>query len=286
MALPYEFDSYRGGSGPQGAAAASGSTAGGGFSGPFLSALLSGNPGFGIDQYAPGLSRRPQFGRMAPAGGMSSPQFGRMATPRGMAAPMSAYPGALQGPAAGGATSGFQGGMAKNRALELANNRQGASLAGGWVDPNNPWAGSSKGWEAIIGRMLGEAGGQGMFGQQGDPRITAMLRQQAIEDAGAQGRQMRLALQSRTDIDPSTYGFQALMSGLQGQDQVSKAMNQAQLQQSLSAQQWYRNMMAQLLQSQMGGQFGVAQAYAGRPPEQGFDWGSLLGGAGQLIGAI
>lgn len=114
-------------------------------------------------------------------------------------------------------------------------------------DPNNPFAGQApKGQlqtgEEIMGYLLRQAAQGGMFGQQGDPRITAMLRSQALQDATAQGRSNRLGLLGRSSVDPSTFGFQSLMSDLNTQGQTANAMNQATLQQALAAQDWYRQM--------------------------------------------
>lgn len=173
--------------------------------------------------------------------------------------------------------------------------RQVQSGAGGTpqasFDPNNPFAGSYtrplNTSEDIMGYLLRQGAQGGMFGQQGDPRITAMLRQQAIADAGAQGRSARLGLLGRSDVDPSTYGFQNLMSGLQGQGQVANAVNQAQLQQSLGAQDWYRNLFSgsagntQNYQNQRN----LAQQQAGfRPPKNLL--GDIAGSAGTAAGAL
>jgi hypothetical protein len=113
-------------------------------------------------------------------------------------------------------------------------------------DPNNPFAGTYtrplNTSEDIMGYLLRQGAQGGMFGQQGDPRITAMLRSQALQDATAQGRANRLGLLGRSSVDPSTFGFQSLMSDLNTQGQTANAMNQATLQQALAAQDWYRNL--------------------------------------------
>lgn len=109
------------------------------------------------------------------------------------------------------------------------------------------------------------------------------IRQQAVADAGARERAARLGLQSRGDIDPSTYGFQALQSQLQGQGQTAQAMSQADL--ALRQQQqenYWRALMAML------GEYGQNQrTYIGTEAQRagpGFDWGGLAGGIRALGG--
>lgn len=110
-----------------------------------------------------------------------------------------------------------------------------------------------------------------------DPGITAMLRQQAIQDAQAQARSARLGLMGQTTVDPSTYGYQSLMSDLQGQKQVADSVNQAQLQQSLAFQQFIRSLLEQQNQSEWS-------AYMNAQNQPGV-FGSLPG-VGSVVGAL
>lgn len=158
-------------------------------------------------------------------------------------------------------------------------------------DPNNPFAGQApKGQlqtgEEMMGYLLRQAAQGGMFGQQGDPRITAMLRSQALQDATAQGRANRLGLLGRSSVDPSTFGFQSLMSDLNTQGQTANAMNQATLQQALAAQDWYRQMFGgaagrgQQASIDLARQWAAAQQAAGQQPK--FGLGDLAKIGGQL----
>lgn len=139
---------------------------------------------------------------------------------------------------------GVFGGMARAQQQR----QQTMNPTGPGFDPNNPFAGSYNRplntTEDIMGYLLRQNAQGGGFGAQGDPRITQMLRSQALQDATAQGRSARLGLLGRSSVDPSTFGYQSLMSDLNSQGQVANAMNQAQLQQALSAQDWYRNLFS------------------------------------------
>lgn len=120
----------------------------------------------------------------------------------------------------------------------------------------------------------------GPFGS--DPRITAMLRSQAIQDAAAQGRSTRLGLLGNASVDPSTFGFQSLMSDLQGQGQVAGAVNASTLQQQLLEQEFIRKLLTQ----QSAQDAAIQAAREGRPPQPVFDWGGALAGAGALASAF
>jgi hypothetical protein len=164
-------------------------------------------------------------------------------------------------------------------------------------DPSNWLGGGANGTSGVgqggIGRMslaqvFGGANGiqtsllarhnQGLgLGPWGaDPRITEMLRAQAIQDAHAQSRSARLGLMGRSDVDPSTYGFQALMSDLQGQGQVANAVNQSTLQQQMSQQEFIRRLLSQASAQEAA----VRAAKAGK---SGFDWGGLAKGVGTAV---
>jgi hypothetical protein len=82
--------------------------------------------------------------------------------------------------------------------------------------------------------------------------IMSGIRGQAVQDSGARERAARLGLQARGDTDPSTYGFQSLMSQLGGQDQTARTMGQADLGLRQQQLQNYWDMLTQMGNLQMG----------------------------------
>lgn len=112
----------------------------------------------------------------------------------------------------------------------------------------------------------------GVFGINPPPEIMNALRSDMIGDANANQRAARLGLQSRGDADPSTYGFQSLMSDLQGQRGVSDAMNRA----NLGLRQGQLDNYWRLLLGMLGETGANERANMQRPQDPGFDWGSLI----------
>lgn len=148
--------------------------------------------------------------------------------------------------------------------------------------PDNPdwWRGDLGSGLNILAALIARAGGQGAFGLNPPEAIMNQVRQRSVADAGAQQRAARLGLQSRGDVDPSTYGFQALQSQLGGQAQTANAMSNA----DLALRQQQLGFLQALLGQYAGAntQFHVAQL--NRPPDPGFDWSSLIPGIGINVG--
>ena len=214
----------------------------------------SGIPRF---QYG-GVVNRPTLGILGEAGpeavvplGGGSP-FGQQ-----QAAPMSGGGGGL--PRGGmGAWQGLMDEMAAQR--------------------GSPEGGVSYNWGALNNAIV-QANRAGMFGTEPPAAMMNALREQGIADAGAQARSARLGLAGRSDVDPSTYGFQSLMSDLQGQGQVAQNMSRA----NLAARMQQMQFLQRLLSQAIGGQQGLQMAELSQP---GFDWGGLMGGAGQTAAGI
>lgn len=152
-----------------------------------------------------------------------------------------------------------------------------------WVMQGGPWA--------TIQELLkygflgpgssGQEGFGGVFGVNPPSEIMGGVRQRAIQDAGAQERAARLGLQSRGDIDPSTYGFQTLQSQLQGQQGTQRALGEA----DLGLRQQQLENYWRLLNSLLGAYGGIETAKYGQPKKQG-GLGGVLGGIGGLLGGI
>ena len=131
-------------------------------------------------------------------------------------------------------------------------------------DPNRPW------WPE-----------GGAFDINPPSEIMGGVRQRAVQDAGAQERAARLGLQSRADIDPSTYGFQELQSHLQGQQGVQNQLGAA----DLGLRQQQLENYWRLLNSLLGSYGGIESAKYGQP-KGGGGLGGFLGGVGGLLGGI
>lgn len=128
--------------------------------------------------------------------------------------------------------------------------------------------------------FLGGAQQAGFFGANPPQGILDSIRQRIIADNAAQARSARLGLMGNASIDPSTFGFQALMSDLQGQQNLQHGLSSA----DLALRQQQLDFLQKLLMQQAG--FGAQQVLQREQPGQGFDWGGLAGGAGTLIGAL
>lgn len=122
------------------------------------------------------------------------------------------------------------------RAMQPQPNMQGTSNAGAI-----PW-------------FLGAGQQAGAFGPHPPQAIMDATRQRIIADNAAQARSARLGLMGRTDVDPSTYGFQALMSDLQGQRNLQQGLSEADLK--------LRQQQMEFLQKLLFGEQGFQQASA------------------------
>jgi len=163
-----------------------------------------------------------------------------------------------------------------------------APMPGG--GPPAPFSqGTNPGWSTVWDLLRnavtgGDPNFGGAFGLNPPQAIMDAIRSGAIADAGAQERAARLGLQSRGDADPSTYGFQALMSQLGGQDRTARTLSEANLGLRQQQLQNYWNMLRMA--------FGDAEASnrarigAGAGQGGGFDWGGLIGGVGSLAGLL
>ena len=163
-----------------------------------------------------------------------------------------------------------------------------AAAAGGGGGGGGPFENGALG---PIGALVQNAylGGDpnkgGAFSMAPPQYIMDAIRSRGIADAGAQERAARLGLQSRGDADPSTYGFQALMSQLGGQDRTAKSLSDANLALSQQQQQNYWDMLRQLLaaqvstnQTEISGRWGQAN--------QPSPWGQVAQGGGALLGSL
>lgn len=106
----------------------------------------------------------------------------------------------------------------------------------------------------MIPWILGGANQAGFFGAEPPQSILDAVRQQSIADSQAQARSARLGLMGNASVDPSTYGFQALMSDLQGQQNTAKAVNDANLALRMKQMDFLQKLFAGELgfQQQMG----------------------------------
>lgn len=233
------------GGGWYGGGTGGGAYGGGGGSGipnPFI-------PGFGGQ--APGFAG---FGAETPWGGGGGYfQRRRLA---GTRTPFGASQGRMEG--SGGQAMGAGSGPGMAPGGQSAYIQKFMQMLAG--APGSPFGGGGGGgWTPqsahdLVGDIVG--GGkatmglnQGAYGFAPPSGILAAIRGQAVQDAGARERSARLGLQSRPDTDASTYGFQALMSQLGGQDQTARAMSQADL--GLRQQQlaFLQNLLGQYLGS-------------------------------------
>lgn len=270
---------------------------GGGAQGPFIPTFGSGSAGaFVFPQpgtWGGAMQRRLQAGR---GGAPRSPlaRTGNQQRPSGPYGQIA--PAQTTGQGMGG--MGFGGGSA----MQATGNPLIDSLMGRLrSQPGSPWAraaapqGPDRPFEngalGPIGALLQNAfmGGDpnygGAFSLNPPQAIMDALRGQTTRDQGAYERAARLGLQSRGDVDPSTYGFQALQSQLQGQDRASNQMNQNALALRQGQLDNYWRLLSQLLgaqvstnQTEMQGRW----AHANQPS----GLGGALGGLGGLLGGL
>lgn len=130
----------------------------------------------------------------------------------------------------------------------------------------------------IMQGLIRNAGAGGAFGMNPPQGIMDAMRQRAMSDYGAQQQQSRLALQANQGIDPSTYGFNSLMSQYQGQKGVQDQLGQG----DLALRQQQLQFLQQLMGQGLGFQQGKEVATINRP-RQGTDWGGIIGGIGNLF---
>lgn len=144
--------------------------------------------------------------------------------------------------------------------------------------------------DSLLNEMLrGRLNSGGVFGMGGQNPLLMQLRQMMMRDAGAQQRSARLGLMGRSDVDPSTFGFQSLMSDLGGQGRTSDAMSRAQMGLQQQQLQNYWGMLGQRggqdFQAWQGELDRDLQKWLAQQQQPGFDWGGLASGLGSLAGA-
>jgi hypothetical protein len=202
--------------------------------------------------------------------------------PFGMGQPMMEGMGGMGGKAPWGPGPGAQ--IAPGKPWGQSQTPPGWSLFGGGP------GGSPQTWNpawGIAGLLQHAAGGGdpsfgGAFGLNPPEAIMSGVRSRAISDAGARERSDRLRLAGRSDVDPSTYGFQSLMSGLQSGSDISRSLGAADLGLRQGQLENYWRMLMALLGE--GGTSDRAQLQANSGG--GFDWGGLARGAGQIGGSL
>lgn len=120
--------------------------------------------------------------------------------------------------------------------------------------------------------------GAGNLGPNPSQGMLDALRSQALESSEAARSRGELAAQSM-DVDPATRASYALRSGLQGQSDVSRSLNDV-----VANSYAERQKFAQMLLQQMIG--GIQQQNVATSGRGGTDWGGILGGLGSVGGAI
>lgn len=253
----------------------------GNFFGGRAQSLMAPVPG-GYSPYGYRRSRLRPFGSPR----MASPTMGQ----QGGYGPQGGQFGGFQSPGGAGIGAFSPGGSYASQAQPGGRNPALPAF-----DPNNPFAGSYPNQlqttEDIMGYLLRQYAQGGGFDPMGDPRITARLRERAIGDTNAQQHAARVGLIGRSDVDPSTFGFQSLMGDLNSQGNVARMTGDAELQQALAMQQFYQNLFGQSALGTQNAQAAREQAaHQGRIQRGlqggGFDWGGFAGGAGKLAGAF
>lgn len=264
---------------------------GGGFTGPFIPTFGQGGQAGDFGGFGPAAAWS-QFRRRIPG------RFGAQASPFRLPGGASTPPIA-QGMGGGGPQAGAG-------IIPLPNQSTMPTGHPGWftlpgapglppgsprgnrpgANPDNPdwWSGKFgpiQHVNDIIAALILQAGSGGAFGLEPPAALMKSIRGRAVRDAGAQERAARLGLQSRGDTDPSTYGFQSLLSQVQGQRSVADQLGNADV--ALRAQQL--QFLQDLLKQYYGGETGIRGAEASRP-EQGSSWLDLVPGIGSLIGGI
>lgn len=121
------------------------------------------------------------------------------------------------------------------------------------------------------------------FGPKGNEQMLAMLRGQAMDDAGAGQNRAAMAARVYGAGDPSRAGYAALESSMRGQSDTARLMGGVQARQAEALQAFYRQVLMQMLQ----GAYGQVQTEIGAASQKKeTDWGGLGQGAGAVIGAF
>lgn len=120
----------------------------------------------------------------------------------------------------------------------------------------------------------------GSLGPNPSGAILDSVRGRALDDAEAARSRSELAAQS-LGADPATAASYALRAGLQGQSDVSKAVNNSVTDQLTARQDFGQRLLMQLIQGVLSERAASAGNQGG-----GTDYGGLLGGLGGLIGGL
>lgn len=99
----------------------------------------------------------------------------------------------------------------------------------------------------------------GLFSPMGFQPYNDLIREQGMQDAGARANSARLQVQSQGG-DPALQAYGSLMANLMGQSDTARLLGQSQLQQMGGAQDFYRNLLMQLL--------GGSTSLLGQPKKQ------------------
>lgn len=155
----------------------------------------------------------------------------------------------------------------------------GSGGGGGTQEDNKP--GGLRGGEPInvetILDIIKQFRDAGFYSPEKNQALFDSVRSNAVGDAQALMQRNRLTAQSM-GTDPATAASYALQSDLQGQGNVSDALNKTALQQLLNRE----NLSQDLLKTYLSGMLGRSNDSGGG----GTDWGSILGGLGGLIAAF
>ena len=161
---------------------------------------------------------------------------------------------------------------------------------GGWVDPNDPWAGNVEGgWRDVLGRVVGMAGQQGMWSNEGDPALMALLRGRAFEDAAARQNAARLGARLQGGGDPYLQAYAALQSQMGSQSDLSRMLGGIEQERLGRRQDFFQDLLKQLLGGQLNLDITRYQGDAAlRAARAGNTGGSSLLGTlgGATIGAL
>lgn len=125
----------------------------------------------------------------------------------------------------------------------------------------------------------------GAFSLNPPQAIMDATRQQMISDAGARERANRLNLVGRSSVDPSTLGFQSLMSQIAGQSELSRGLGAADLGLRQQQLQNYWDLFNRLIAGQLGVDLTERQG-RWQDAAAGSGLGQFLGGLGSLGGAL
>ena len=158
----------------------------------------------------------------------------------------------------------------------------------------DPWGwlgGQSQGnFGDIFNVLMGQAGQAGMFDPRGNQALLGALKQDAQRQSLGRTRSA-LNFAKNNAVDPSAYGFTALMAQLGGQSDLADALLNARTQSGLQSQNFYQNLLNMGLQNNWGWQsadqqYKIQQGLAQAKPKGG-GLGGLLGQIGGMaVGSI